>query len=180
MNERASNIIDSAISMIREGGYHSFSFRQIATELGIKSSSIHYHFPSKEDLGVAVTRRYAEIFLSGLGLASDHKRPVDFYIQAFQSSLEKHESACVCGIMAAEAGRLPPSILEALSEFTLQNITWIEGALRIQCPDWSESKVNESALSIFSALEGGITFAALSQQPEHLEQVGNWLKKLCV
>ena len=66
MNERASQIIDSAIRMIRAGGYHSFSFRQIAAELGIKSASIHYHFPTKEDLGVALTKRYTENFVASL------------------------------------------------------------------------------------------------------------------
>ena len=179
MNERASQIIDSAIRMIREGGYHSFSFRQIATELGIKSASIHYHFPSKEDLGVAVTKRYTEVFLASLGQPSDHQRPVDFYIQAFQNSLEQHESACVCGILAAEAGRLPEPILETLAEFTGKNIQWLEEGLRLQCSDWPEEKVKEYALSIFSTLEGGITFAAFSKQPAHLQQVGDWLKKIC-
>jgi len=131
MNERASQIIDTAIKMIREGGYHSFSFRQIATELGIKSASIHYHFPSKEDLGVAVMVRYTEI------------------------------------------------VVDAIADFTRKNIDWLEQALRLQCADWSEEKVQETALSMFSALEGGIAFAALSQQPSHLKQVGDWLKKMC-
>ncbi len=179
MNERASQIIDVAIKMIREGGYHSFSFRQIATELGIKSASIHYHFPSKEDLGVALTKHYTESFLEHLNQPSDRPRPVDFYIQTFQDSLEQHDSACVCGILAAEAGRLPQSILDAIADFSRRNIEWLEEALRLQCTDWSEQKIKESALSMFSALEGGITFAALSQQPSHLQQVGDWLKKLC-
>lgn len=178
-NDRASQIIDIAIKMIREGGYHSFSFRQIASELDIKSASIHYHFPSKEDLGVAVVKRYSEQFLESLNNPSEHKKPADFYIEAFQNSLEQHQSACVCGILAAEAGRLPQAILETLSEFTTKNIDWLDQALRLQCVDWSDDKVKESALSIFSALEGGITFAALSQQPAHLEQVCDWLKKLC-
>lgn len=179
MNERASDIIDSATQMIREGGYHSFSFRQIATELGIKSASIHYHFPSKEDLGVAVTRHYTEQFLKSLGTPIDHKKPADFYIRAFQDSLEKHATACVCGILSAEVGRLPSSIREALEEFAQKNIKWLEEGLRLQCVDWSKAKVRDSALSFFSALEGAITFAALTNKPEHLKQVGSWLKKQC-
>ncbi len=180
MNDRASQVIDIAIKMIREGGYHSFSFRQIAAELGIKSASIHYHFPSKEDLGVALMKRYTETFLEYLKQPANQKRPVDFYIQAFQDSLATHERACVCGILAAEAGRLPQPVLDAIADFTEQNIEWLEKALRQQCTDWSEEEVKESALSMFSALEGGITFAALLEQPAHLKQVGDWLKKLCV
>lgn len=180
MNERANNIIDSAIRMIRAGGYHSFSFRQIASELEIKSASIHYHFPSKEDLGAAVAKRYIEEFLECLGQPSDHKQPVFFYIDAFQASLEKDATACLCGVLAAEAGRLPEAIQEALTGFTLRNVEWLEKAFQQQCPDWSKEKVEESGLSFFYALEGGITFAALTRQPDHLKQVGDWLKKLCV
>jgi len=180
MNERASQIIDVAIQMIREGGYHSFSFRQIGNELDIKSASIHYHFPSKEDLGGAVVKRYSEAFLGSLKKPSDHKKPADFYINAFQTSLEQHESGCMCGILAAESGRLPQSIIEALSEFTTLNIEWMEAALRLQCADWSEAKIKESALAIFSALEGAMIFASLTKQPAHLKKVGDWLKKLCV
>jgi len=178
MNERASQIIDSAIQMIRDGGYHSFSFRQIATDLGIKSASIHYHFPTKVDLGVAVTERYSQAFMESLSNPSDHDRAVDFYIEAFQCSLEQTKSACLCGILAAEAGRLPQAILDSLAEFTDKNIVWLEQALRLQCSGWSDAKVKQSALSIFSALEGGMIFAALTQQPDHLQQVGDWLKKL--
>lgn len=178
MNQRASDIIDSAIQMIREGGYHAFSFRQIAAELGIKSASIHYHFPSKEDLGVAVTQRYTEDFLKSLGSPSDHKKPAHFYIQTFQDSLEKYAAACVCGILAAEAGRLPLVIRETLTDFTTRNIAWLEEALSYQCPDWPKKKVKETALSTFSALEGGMTFAALASNPAHLKQIGAWLKKL--
>ena len=74
---------------------------------------------------------------------------------------------------------MPQSILDAIADFSRRNIEWLEEALRLQCTDWSEEKIKESALSMFSALEGGITFAALSQQPSHLQQVGDWLKKLC-
>jgi TetR/AcrR family transcriptional repressor of nem operon len=34
------------------------NFRDIAEDVGMKSSSIYHHFPSKADLGAAVARRY--------------------------------------------------------------------------------------------------------------------------
>lgn len=62
MDEISSQIIDIAIKMICEGGYQTLSFRQIASELEIRSASIHYHFSAKEDLGAAVVERYSEFF----------------------------------------------------------------------------------------------------------------------
>jgi TetR/AcrR family transcriptional regulator, transcriptional repressor for nem operon len=45
---------------MQAGGLGGFSFREIAADVGIKSSSVHYHFPTKEDLAAAIVRRWAE------------------------------------------------------------------------------------------------------------------------
>ncbi len=180
MNGTASSIVECALRMIREGGYHSFSFRQIATELGVKSASIHYHFPTKEALGVALTQRYTCEFLEGLGDPDSHGKPLDFYIKAFQKSLVTHQSACVCGVLAAEAGRLPQPVREILEEFTAKNIQWLKKGLTKQFPEMALKKKSEAAAAIFSALEGAITFAALTDQPSHLDKVGRWIKDVVV
>ena len=64
---KAEEILDAAETMARTGGYHGFSFREIAKQVGIKAASVHYHFPGKDDLGAAVTRRYTDRFLAALG-----------------------------------------------------------------------------------------------------------------
>jgi TetR/AcrR family transcriptional repressor of nem operon len=178
MNETALKIIESAIRRIRDGGFHSFSVREIADELGIKSASIYYHFSSKEVLGVAVAQHYTELFVEGLGSPCDHAKPVSYYIQAFQRALAEQQSACLCGILAAESGRIPESVREALAEFTEKNISWLKSAMEQQCPDWNDEKVEGTALAIFSALEGAMSFAAMGQQPAHLKRVGDWIEQL--
>ena len=111
-----------AIRRIREGGYHSFSVREIADELGIKSASIYYHFPSKEALGIAVAKDYTRLFLDSLGSPSDHANPIEHFLKAFQKALETQKAACLCGILAAESRRLPEPVRDALAGFTEGNI----------------------------------------------------------
>jgi TetR/AcrR family transcriptional regulator, transcriptional repressor for nem operon len=53
-------IMDAAERRMQLGGFGGFSFRELATDVGIKSSSVHYHFPTKEALAAAVIRRWAE------------------------------------------------------------------------------------------------------------------------
>src|SRR4051812_42752897 len=43
---------------VQAHGYSGLSFRELAKEIGIKSASVHHHFPTKADLGAAVARRY--------------------------------------------------------------------------------------------------------------------------
>jgi len=180
MSETAQSIIDIAERMIRNGGYHSFSFRQIADELRIKSASIHYHFPTKEALGEAVVSRYTKKFLAILGEPEDYKDAIGHYIQAFQKSLKENKRACLCGVLAAESGKLPDSIREALTEFTEKNLKWLEAALKSEKSDWSAGKVRDTAAVIFSALEGAVIFAAMADEGAHLAKVGKILKAMVV
>lgn len=43
-------------------GYNGFSFMDIAKIVGIKKASMHYHFPTKEDLAVAIVLKYRRLF----------------------------------------------------------------------------------------------------------------------
>jgi TetR/AcrR family transcriptional repressor of nem operon len=61
-SEKASEIMDAAERRIRTSGYNGFSFRQIAADVGVKSSSVHHHFPTKPALAAAVARRYTDRF----------------------------------------------------------------------------------------------------------------------
>jgi len=41
-----AKILDLAETLIRQNGYNGFSFRDIASGVGVKSSSVHYYFPT--------------------------------------------------------------------------------------------------------------------------------------
>src|SRR5690348_13026901 len=60
MSDVKTAIMDAAERRMQRGGFGGFSFREIAADVGIKSSSVHYHFPTKEGLAAAVIRRWAE------------------------------------------------------------------------------------------------------------------------
>jgi TetR/AcrR family transcriptional repressor of nem operon len=54
--------------LIQTRDYSAFSYQDIADRLGIRKASIHEHFPSKTDLGIAVVERYVARF--GAAVAS--------------------------------------------------------------------------------------------------------------
>ena len=63
MSERtAERLMDLAEDHIRNAGYGGFSFRDLAAEIGIKSASVHHHFPTKATMAAAVARRYGDRF----------------------------------------------------------------------------------------------------------------------
>ncbi len=177
MNETAAQILDAAESMIRDGGYYAFSFRQIADALAIKSASVHYHFPTKEALGGAVAERYTDKFMEALGDPT-RSDSIAHYVGVFRRALEADGRACLCGILAGESGRLPESLRMALQRFSERNLAWLEAAFRAEHHDWSEQRCRESAMILFSALEGAMAFAALHGNSDHLAVVSDRLQAL--
>ncbi|UBM59665.1 TetR/AcrR family transcriptional regulator [Marinilongibacter aquaticus] len=57
MNTR-EKIIVSGDNLIRKRGFNAFSFSDISKELEIKNASIHYHFPSKTSLLMAIIQKH--------------------------------------------------------------------------------------------------------------------------
>ena len=118
--------------------YHAVSFRDLATEIGIKSASIHYYFPQKADLGRELVARYADRFLQSLDAAlavepgaghpdPRHLDPTDNMRAARLNprrasvlrrvALIEGEAPCLCGVLGGEAGGFPPELGAQITAF---------------------------------------------------------------
>src|SRR5258706_9278478 len=87
-SDTAEQILDLAGLLIKTRGYSAFSYQDIADSLGIRKASIHYHFPSKADLGIAVVDRYVARFGAALvAIAEDRSQTsmamLDFYVEPY-------------------------------------------------------------------------------------------------
>lgn len=139
-------------------GYNALSFREIAKEVGIKSASIHHHFPTKGDLGAALARRYTEDgvnYLDGLmAKTQDPQVLIKGYTDIFRSALVNDNRMCLCGIMAAEYQDLPNEVRTEVDAFTDANVKWLVSVLSLQKQKTSGQSLEQKALAIFSAVEG--------------------------
>ncbi len=61
--ERAALILQAAEDVIAEKGYHDTSIDEIAARVGIAKGTVYLHFPSKDDLVVALCEREMDVFL---------------------------------------------------------------------------------------------------------------------
>ena len=55
-------IVEIAERLLMQRGYHAFSYQHIADELAVRPPAVHYHFRTKEELVVAVVKRYGARF----------------------------------------------------------------------------------------------------------------------
>lgn len=60
--ERERLIIQAAIDLLLEKGYHEMSMDEVAARVGISKGTVYLHFPSKEDLILAVLHQDRQRF----------------------------------------------------------------------------------------------------------------------
>lgn len=145
---------------MRRHGYHAVSFRELADELGIKSSSVHYYFRQKEQLGVAVVERYAARFLATLDARTASAPTAEvrlrIFLDAYREALIGSDRVCLCGILGAESHGLPGALGEAVAAFFAASIEWLVRALSEELP---EARRRERATHIVATLQGAMVLA---------------------
>jgi TetR/AcrR family transcriptional repressor of nem operon len=130
MSESAKEaILEAARRTAQAHGYGGLHFRDIAAEVGIKSSSIYHHFPSKADLGAAVAKRYRENTAANLEALSaaggDPRKVLAAYPGLFRRALEEDNRMCLCSFMSAEYDDLPDTVKTEVQTFADINISWL-------------------------------------------------------
>ena len=151
-------IMDAAQLAVQALGYNALSFRDLAAAVGVKSSSVHYHFPTKGDLGAALAKRYTDsaavslgdLLTSGLDTASCVRQ----FKAAFRMALENDNRMCLCGIMNAEHDALPLEVRIEVDRFTDVCVAWWAKLLARTTPAAPEDTIEQRALAIFGAIAG--------------------------
>jgi TetR/AcrR family transcriptional repressor of nem operon len=163
MDAMRDAILRAAEVRIRRDGFHGFSFRDLAADVGIKSASVHYHFPTKADLGVNLMKNYQEQMLAAFGDADDDRTLADklgAVRGAYRRKLSK-AGICLCGILAAEHAGLPEPVGAALKDYFVACRNWLISA-------FARSGVGEPekcALIFSSAVQGALLMSHAMGDP---------------
>jgi TetR/AcrR family transcriptional repressor of nem operon len=161
----AQRILDIAERLVQIRGFNNFSYGDVASELGITTASLHYHYPGKAELGQALIARYAERFSRALHRI-DHDLPdarakLEAYAGLYADVL-RGKRMCMCGILAAEYNTLPKSMRDAVIRFFDENQKWLAGVLAQGQADQTLTLTGAPdaiAQSILSTLEGAMLVA---------------------
>ena len=158
MTDTINRLLDAAEQRIRTSGYHAVSFRDLAEDLGIKSSSVHYYFRQKEDLGVALVHRYTEQFEAALAkiAQSSTAECLQAFCGLYRASLLANDTLCLCGMLGVESGGLPETVVKAVQKFLQGNIDWVAHALPSEL---MSSERQSQATTLVAGLQGAMMMA---------------------
>jgi TetR/AcrR family transcriptional repressor of nem operon len=122
------HILSSAQRLVQQRGFNGFSYADVADEVGIRKASLHHHFASKVDLGVALVEAYAEQFDRALAdIGRSNTTAVEkllAYVAIYRATLES-DRMCMCGMLATEALTLDAAMLPRLQRFFARNTEWL-------------------------------------------------------
>lgn len=182
-------LLTLASELMREKGYAGFSYADLAQAIGIKKASIHHHFPSKADLGVAVVAdSYAKVQGAFAQIAANYDSLAErltAYVALFAESLDRLP---MCASLVADKHHLPAELLAKTPDnFTLQ-LGWLERILThaIATGEIGERDVPDTALMILNLCEGaGLVANALGDKGvfertlEFVLRLASWNSSIC-
>lgn len=184
-NETAHQILDIAEEYTQTVGPNHFSYRDIQRIVGIKTSSIHYHFATKEQLFISMLERYSERYFQ-------HLSDIEFDISDASTKLRnlgllfvetaKKNKFCLCGALMIELRSMSDDIEQQLQIFFDKNINWIS---RIIESGIKAKQIKQSinpiliANSYFALLEGGLLTVKKQKSAQYfIKTIDEFLKLL--
>jgi TetR/AcrR family transcriptional regulator, transcriptional repressor for nem operon len=176
-------VLDHAIRLMMLRGYNGFSYRDLSELVGVKTSSIHYYFPSKDDLVLEAVHQYSGEVMAGLQ-AIDAELPaaakLAVYTKLFGKTLGNGDQICLCGMLAADIESLPENIREAIQAFFRANENWLAQVLAAGAAEGTlvaNGSPESAARTLFAALQGSVVTSRLFHTKSRLEDVSAMWKK---
>ncbi len=181
-SDRRSELILAAFHAIAEKGFEGLRVRDVAQQVGINGATLHYYFPTKEDLIQAVVEytigRLRETMMN-LGAAGSPAEKIHFHLTRLLQLM--HEEPAIFVVLteiSLRAQRQP-----VMHYLLRQNEVWqgmLAGILRegIAQKTWPQDlDPEDTALAIVTLLEGASLWAASDPHrgQRALLQLERWL-----
>jgi len=179
--ETKEKIVELGTDLIKSIGYPSLSYQQISSRLGIKNAAVHYHYPSKESLGLEILTHAISSFEEVVSNASSFGQweKLDMFFKNYRTHLESDNKICLIGASASDYQELPESMQTAATEYLVLVKAWFVDLLEKGREEgvfhFKGEPVNKAAI-IVSALAGGLQHARLIGN-DHYDGIVRQLKE---
>ena len=159
-------ILNLAESLLQDKGFNGFSYADIANELDVKNAAIHYHFQSKEALGIAVIQRYRERFKLWINNSRvkdlSPQEKLNWFFSIYSDYRADNGKVCLVGSLEAEFNSIPDGLRKEVEGLNKEMLVWLEATLRegrdAGAFNFNGSPAGKAAL-IYSSVQGALQMA---------------------
>jgi len=177
-------ILDEATKLVHEKGFRATSLNDLLTAAGIKKGTLYYHFPGKDDLGLAVLQRAQARFLATLDEVLTAPTPAEGLQQFLEFVLKKHCSkrfvgGCLFGNTALEMSDADSRYADCVGQLFRQWTGRLAAVIRAgQKAGQFRADIPAESLAqvIVSTVEGGIMMSRLQKEEGPLKACLDGLK----
>jgi len=131
--DKKLQILNIADDLLQRRGFNAFSYQDIADEMGMRKASLHYHFPSKGEMGVALAERHANRALQRLQAIDENAttswQHLDAFLNPFIYYIKSCERMDSSGMLAAEYATLSDTMQDRVTEYFAINHIWLTRVL---------------------------------------------------
>jgi len=171
-------IMDAAQRLMQVRGYNAFSYADIAEEVGVRTATIHYHFPSKGVLARDVVARYRADTRAKLAAidreVADAPRKLERYVALYGAIVREGPRICLCALLAAELPTLPTGVDAEVRGYYTDHEAWLSrvledgvaaGALRIADAPTMTAQI------LLSGIDGAMLVARAHDEPARFDAI---------
>ena len=169
LTDTREQIMDRAAQLLMSRGFDGFSYRDISSHLGVKNAAVHYHFPAKADLALALLDEYRQTLRTQTSEFMAYGGPALPQLEGFFSftSYQCTKGRCICpfGAFSIDYNELPENIRNATASFLDETIKWLTQVLEVgrQQEEFSFSgDARSKALLILAGLQGARQMARVN------------------
>ncbi|HEY9762638.1 MAG TPA: TetR/AcrR family transcriptional regulator [Trichocoleus sp.] len=127
-SNKSQSILDISQQLTQTRGYNAFSYADISAQVNIRKASIHYYFPSKEDLGRKLVIRYRRLMkerLQSIERSSSHSYEQLNQLTRFYQADLSEGNLCLGIMLSAEFLTLPESVQSQVQQFWADLEDWV-------------------------------------------------------
>lgn len=177
--ETAERILEVAGELAQKRGLAGVSFRDLAAAVGVKSASVHYHFPTKDDLAKALVVRYRQGFELVREEIDRKETKAEGKLRRLFGVLSemyaKGDRICLAAVLAGERDAMGEGVVEELVRFFGENEKWLAGVIRsgVESGEFRGGLAEESVGRwAFSMVEGALISARACGEPGRIREAG--------
>ncbi len=180
-------ILDIAEDFLLDRGYNGFSYKDISVALNIKNASIHYHFPKKTDLGVAIIRRANKRFDKWVSYLDckdlPYSKKLDEFFKIFKRFVEQKQHICLGGTLETDFNTLPEELQKETCQYVDNTLRWLENFLASGKKKGEfnfPGSAKDQALLIIASLQGVIQMVRVTSPASFDATVKQIKRYVCV
>jgi TetR/AcrR family transcriptional regulator, transcriptional repressor for nem operon len=156
MSDNREKIVECALLLLKQRGYSGWSYDHIAKKLGIRKASIHYYFPTKEDLIDKALDQYIDSFFQTLENKTQHlkscREKLKGLFAIYKKTSDSKDEICLCTMMASDFFTLSDRIKLRLEKFYARLREWISSQIAKEGKSGDPQKKADLVVNVLQGL----------------------------